>query len=262
VSVFHRRDGLALALRAPSSACPVWFGRHGSLLIGGAAFAEAGFDSGRPSTHENSLKKQLLTRIVRSRHSHGAGRSAACSLTIALLCSCATAPPSSELPSAILHNRNRDTRGQARSCCSTTSTTPRPSSTSRESSTTTRTVTTRSWPSCRSETSTSIAKSTRKRRATTDFVGCANHSKVSYALPERLVLLQPDAFERPRPGSDPRGRRAVQALIDRYPNSEMAPDARTAARCEDRLASQDIEIGDYYFRGTPGMRRRAATAPR
>jgi outer membrane protein assembly factor BamD len=83
-----------------------------------------------------------------------------------------------------------------------------------------------------------------------DFVELhPNHAKVSYALYRNGLCSynQMRASDRDQAPT----REAVaqfKALIERYPASEMAPDAKKRLReCEDRLARQDIEIGDYYY---------------
>ncbi|MFI5317581.1 MAG: outer membrane protein assembly factor BamD [Myxococcota bacterium] len=83
-----------------------------------------------------------------------------------------------------------------------------------------------------------------------DFVELhPNHAKVSYALYRNGLCSynQMRASDRDQAPT----REAVaqfKALIERYPNSEMAPDAAVRLReCEDRLARQDIQIGDYYY---------------
>lgn len=83
-----------------------------------------------------------------------------------------------------------------------------------------------------------------------DFVELhPNHAKVSYALYRNGLCSynQMRASDRDQAPT----REAVaqfKALIERYPDSEMAGDAKVRLReCEDRLARQDIEIGDYYY---------------
>jgi outer membrane protein assembly factor BamD len=83
-----------------------------------------------------------------------------------------------------------------------------------------------------------------------DFVELhPNHAKVSYALYRNGLCSynQMRASDRDQAPT----REAVaqfKALIERYPDSEMADDAKLRLReCEDRLANQDIEVGDYYF---------------
>jgi len=83
-----------------------------------------------------------------------------------------------------------------------------------------------------------------------DFVELhPNHPKVSYALYRNGLCSynQMRASDRDQAPT----REAVaqfKALIERYPKSEMAPDAAIRLReCQDRLAGQDLEIGDYYY---------------
>ena len=83
-----------------------------------------------------------------------------------------------------------------------------------------------------------------------DFVELhPNHPKVSYALYRNGLCSynQMRSVERDQAPT----REAVaqfKALLERYPNSEMAPDAQMRLiECQNRLAEQDIEIGDYYF---------------
>ncbi len=83
-----------------------------------------------------------------------------------------------------------------------------------------------------------------------DFVELhPNHAKVSYALYRNGLCSfnQMRASDRDQAPT----REAVaqfKALIERYPQSEMASDAAIRLReCEDRLARQDIDIADYYY---------------
>lgn len=83
-----------------------------------------------------------------------------------------------------------------------------------------------------------------------DFVELhPNHAKVSYALYRNGLC----SYNQMRASDRDQGptREAVaqfKALIERYPDSEMADDAKQRLReCEDRLARQDIEIADYYY---------------
>jgi outer membrane protein assembly factor BamD len=83
-----------------------------------------------------------------------------------------------------------------------------------------------------------------------DFVELhPNHTKVSYALYRNGLCSynQMRASDRDQAPT----REAVaqfKALIERYPQSEMAADAAVRLReCEDRLARQDIDIADYYY---------------
>lgn len=83
-----------------------------------------------------------------------------------------------------------------------------------------------------------------------DFVELhPNHAKVSYALYRNGLCSynQMRASDRDQAPT----REAVaqfKALIERYPDSEMAADAKVRLReCEDRLANQDIQVGDYYY---------------
>jgi outer membrane protein assembly factor BamD len=83
-----------------------------------------------------------------------------------------------------------------------------------------------------------------------DFVELhPNHPKVSYALYRNGLCSynQMRASDRDQAPT----REAVaqfKALIERYPQSEMAADAGVRLReCEDRLARQDIDIADYYY---------------
>ncbi len=83
-----------------------------------------------------------------------------------------------------------------------------------------------------------------------DFVELhPNHAKVSYALYRNGLCSynQMRASDRDQAPT----REAVaqfKALIERYPQSEMASDAAIRLHeCEDRLARQDIDIADYYY---------------
>lgn len=83
-----------------------------------------------------------------------------------------------------------------------------------------------------------------------DFVELhPNHAKVSYALYRNGLCSynQMRASDRDQAPT----REAVaqfKALIERYPQSEMAADAAVRLHeCEDRLARQDIDIADYYY---------------
>ncbi len=83
-----------------------------------------------------------------------------------------------------------------------------------------------------------------------DFVELhPNHAKVSYALYRNGLC----SYNQMRASDRDQGptREAVaqfKALIERYPDSEMATDAKLRLReCEDRLANQDIQVADYYF---------------
>lgn len=83
-----------------------------------------------------------------------------------------------------------------------------------------------------------------------DFVELhPNHAKVSYALYRNGLC----SYNQMRSSDRDQGptREAVaqfKTLIERYPTSEMAPDAKLRLQeCENRLARQNIEIGDYYF---------------
>ena len=139
---------------------------------------------------------------------------------------------SSPLPSPTTSTARRHSRARPASSSSTTSITPRRSSTSRKSSTTTRTATTRSWRSCRS-------RDIHFERGEYEEASSYYHDFVELhpkppegrlrALSQRAVLVQPDARRGARPGPDPRGRRPVQALLERYPNSEMSADAAVPA---------------------------------
>jgi outer membrane protein assembly factor BamD len=83
-----------------------------------------------------------------------------------------------------------------------------------------------------------------------DFVELhPNHAKVSYALYRNGLC----SYNQMRTSSRDQAptREAVaqfKALVERYPDSEMAADAKTRLReCENRLAQQNVEIGDYYY---------------
>jgi len=83
-----------------------------------------------------------------------------------------------------------------------------------------------------------------------DFVELhPNHAKVSYALYRNGLC----SYNQMRASDRDQGptREAVaqfKALLARYPQSEMVPDAQKRLReCEDRLAQQQIMVGDYYY---------------
>jgi outer membrane protein assembly factor BamD len=83
-----------------------------------------------------------------------------------------------------------------------------------------------------------------------DFVELhPNHAKVSYAL-YRNGLCSYDQMRASDRDQGPTREAVAQfkALLERYPKSEMAPDAaKRLAECQNRLAQQDIQIGDYYY---------------
>ena len=83
-----------------------------------------------------------------------------------------------------------------------------------------------------------------------DFVELhPNHPKVAYALYRNGLCSynQMRAADRDQAAT----REAVaqfRALLERFPSSEMTPDARLRlAECEDRLATQIIDIADFYY---------------
>jgi len=83
-----------------------------------------------------------------------------------------------------------------------------------------------------------------------DFVELhPNHPKVSYALYRNGLCSYNQMRDVQRDQAPTREAVAqFKALLERYPASEMAPDAQMRLlECQNRLAEQDIEIGDYYF---------------
>jgi outer membrane protein assembly factor BamD len=83
-----------------------------------------------------------------------------------------------------------------------------------------------------------------------DFVELhPNHPKVSYALYRNGLCSYNQMRDVERDQAPTREAVAqFKALLERYPNSEMAADAQSRLiECQNRLAEQDIEIGDYYF---------------
>lgn len=83
-----------------------------------------------------------------------------------------------------------------------------------------------------------------------DFVELhPNHPKVAYAL-YRNGLCSYNQMRAPDRDQAPTREAAAQfrALLERFPSSEMAPDARVRlAEAEGRLAQQIIEIADFYY---------------
>ena len=83
-----------------------------------------------------------------------------------------------------------------------------------------------------------------------DFVELhPSHPKVAYAL-YRNGLCSYNQMRDVERDQGPTREAVAQfkALLERYPNSEMSPDAASRLiECQNRLAEQDIEIGDYYF---------------
>jgi len=83
-----------------------------------------------------------------------------------------------------------------------------------------------------------------------DFVELhPNHPKVAYAL-YRNGLCSYNQMRAADRDQAPTREAATQfrALLERFPGSEMASDARTRlTECEDRLAEQIIDIADFYF---------------
>ena len=83
-----------------------------------------------------------------------------------------------------------------------------------------------------------------------DFVELhPNHPKVAYAL-YRNGLCSYNQMRAADRDQAPTREAALQfrALLERFPSSEMAGDARTRlAECENRLAEQIINIADFYF---------------
>ena len=83
-----------------------------------------------------------------------------------------------------------------------------------------------------------------------DFVELhPNHPKVSYALYRNGLCSYNQMRDVQRDQAPTREAVAqFKALLERYPDSEMAADAQMRLiECQNRLADQDIEIGDYYF---------------
>lgn len=83
-----------------------------------------------------------------------------------------------------------------------------------------------------------------------DFVELhPNHPKVSYALYRNGLCSYNQMRDVERDQAPTREAVAqFKALLERYPNSEMAGDAASRLiECQNRLAEQDITIGDYYF---------------
>lgn len=83
-----------------------------------------------------------------------------------------------------------------------------------------------------------------------DFVELhPSHPKVAYAL-YRNGLCSYNQMRDVQRDQGPTREAVAQfkALLERYPNSEMAADAQgRLIECQNRLADQDIVIGDYYF---------------
>ncbi len=83
-----------------------------------------------------------------------------------------------------------------------------------------------------------------------DFVELhPSHPKVAYALYRNGLCSYNQMREADRDQAPTREAAAqFRALIDRFPGSEMTPDARDRlAECEERLATQIIDIADFYF---------------
>jgi outer membrane protein assembly factor BamD len=83
-----------------------------------------------------------------------------------------------------------------------------------------------------------------------DFVELhPNHPKVAYALYRNGLCSYNQMRDAERDQAPTREAVAqFKALLERYPNSEMSADAASRLiECQNRLAEQDIDIGDYYF---------------
>jgi outer membrane protein assembly factor BamD len=201
------------------------------------------------------LKNQLLTKIARSSRSRSArALGGGAVLTIALLCGCATAPPEEEeLPSAeSYYQRGVDTlAGKKTLLFFQDIDYPKAIEYFQE------VIDNYPYSDFAILAELQIADIHFDRaeyeEASSyyhDFVELhPNHAKVSYALYRNGLCSynQMRASDRDQAPT----REAVaqfKALIERYPDSEMAGDAKVRLReCEDRLAQQDIDIGDYYY---------------
>src|SRR5262249_56414415 len=83
-----------------------------------------------------------------------------------------------------------------------------------------------------------------------DFVELhPNHAKVSYALYRNGLCSYNQMRESDRDQAPTREAVAqFKALIERYPQSDMAPDAQKRLReCEDRLAQPEIPRGGHHL---------------
>lgn len=83
-----------------------------------------------------------------------------------------------------------------------------------------------------------------------DFVELhPNHPKVAYALYRNGLCSYNQMRAADRDQAATREAAAqFRALIERFPTSDLTPDAKVRlGECENRLALQGIEIGDFYF---------------
>jgi len=202
------------------------------------------------------LKKQLLTKAVRNRRRRGASAlGAGAVLTIALLSGCATAPPSTEeeLPSAESYYQHgiETLAGKRTFLFFHDIDYPKAIEYFQE--------VIDNYPysdyAILAELQIGDIHFDRKEYEEAssyyhDFVELhPNHAKVSYALYRNGLCSYNQMRSSDRDQAPTREAVAqFKALIERYPNSEMAPDAKSRLHeCEERLAEQEIQIGDYYY---------------